>query len=113
MLDLDTRLMTNYYKSSGFYDAKVSSKLAKINEAGNAEIIYSIDEGERYIVKKISTNIDVVFDKLLRNISGIIILLLKLRKYLKIWMKLLKRITYSLWSIMLKSKLEINRLTLF
>ena len=63
LLDLDTRLMTNYYKSSGFYDAKVSSKLAKINEAGNAEIIYSIDEGERYIVKKISTNIDVVFDK--------------------------------------------------
>ena len=63
LLDLDTRLMTNYYKSSGFYDAKVSSKLAKINEAGNAEIIYSIDEGERYIVKKISTNIDIVFDK--------------------------------------------------
>ena len=63
LLNLDTRLMTNYYKSSGFYDAKVSSKLAKINEAGNAEIIYSIDEGERYIVKKISTNIDVVFDK--------------------------------------------------
>ena len=63
LLDLDTRLMTNYYKSSGFYDAKISSKLAKINKAGNAEIIYSIDEGERYIVKKISTNIDVVFDK--------------------------------------------------
>ena len=32
LLDLDTRLITNYYKSSGFYDAKVNSKLAKINE---------------------------------------------------------------------------------
>ena len=63
LLELDTRLITNYYKSSGFYDAKVSSKLAKINERGNAEIIYSIDEGQRYTVDKISTNIDDVFDK--------------------------------------------------
>ena len=63
LLELDTRLITNYYKSSGFYDAKVSSKLAKINERGNAEIIYSIDEGQRYTVDKISTNIDGVFDK--------------------------------------------------
>jgi len=62
-IDLDIRLMTNYYKSSGFYDIKINSKLAKINEKGQAELTYSIDEGPRYIVKKISTNIDNVFDK--------------------------------------------------
>ncbi len=63
LLDLDTRLITNYYKSSGFYDVKVNSKLAKINEDGKVELIYSIDEGKRYVIKKISTNIDKVFDK--------------------------------------------------
>ena len=63
LLDLDTRLITNYYKSSGFYDVKVSSKLAKINVDGNIELTYSIDEGNRYVIKKISTNIDKVFDK--------------------------------------------------
>lgn len=63
LLDLDTRLITNYYRSSGFYDAKVNSKLAKINDQGKAELIYSIDEGNRYSVKKISTKIDEVFDK--------------------------------------------------
>ena len=62
-IDLDTRLMTNYYKSSGFYDIKINSKLAKINEKGQAELVYSIDEGPRYIVEKISTKIDNVFDK--------------------------------------------------
>lgn len=63
LLDLDTRLITNYYRSSGFYDAKVNSKLAKINDQGKAELIYSVDEGNRYSVKKISTKIDEVFDK--------------------------------------------------
>ena len=43
--------MTNYYKSSGFYDIKINSKLAKINEKGQAELVYSIDEGPRYIVE--------------------------------------------------------------
>ena len=62
-LNLDIRLMTNYYKSSGFYDVKINSKLAKINSKGQAELIYSIDEGPRYTIKKISTNIDKVFDK--------------------------------------------------
>ena len=31
------------YKSSGFYDAKVNSKLAKINGNGNG-VVYSTDE---------------------------------------------------------------------
>ena len=30
ILDLDTRLLRNYYKSTGFYDVKISSKLAEI-----------------------------------------------------------------------------------
>ena len=63
LLDLDTRLIKNFYKSSGFYDVKVTSKLAKINEEGNAELLYIIDEGDRYTINKISTKIDEVFDK--------------------------------------------------
>ena len=30
---------------------------------GSADLIYSIDEGKRYTIKKISTNVDPVFDK--------------------------------------------------
>ena len=63
ILDLDTRLITNFYKSSGFYDAKVTSKLAKIEDTGYINLTYIIDEGQRYRIKKISTNVDKVFDK--------------------------------------------------
>ena len=63
LINLDIRLLNNYYKSLGFYDAKISSNLAKLIDAENAELIYSIDEGNRFIINKISTKVDKVFDK--------------------------------------------------
>ena len=63
LIELDKRLLSNYYKSLGFYDIRINSNFAQITEAGKAELIYSIDEGKRYTINKISTNIDEVFDK--------------------------------------------------
>ena len=63
LVNLDIRLLSNYYKSIGYYDVKVTSNSAEIKESGNVEIIYSIDPGIRYIIRKISTNVDPIFDK--------------------------------------------------
>ncbi len=63
LISLDVRLLTNYYKSLGFYDVKISSNLAELNKTGKAKLVYSIDEGKRYTISKISTNVDKVFDK--------------------------------------------------
>ena len=63
LIKLDTRLLLNYYKSIGFYDVKISSNFAELNDSGEAKLIYSIEEGVRYTINKISTNIDSVFDK--------------------------------------------------
>ncbi len=63
LINLDKRLLLNYYKSIGFYDVKLSSNFAQINNSESAELIYSIDEGSRYTINKISTNIDNSFDK--------------------------------------------------
>jgi len=64
LLRLDTRLLKNYYKSLGYYDVKISSQSAELKtESNEVEITYSIDAGNRYIIKKIITNADPVFDK--------------------------------------------------
>tara|TARA_B100001059_G_C17822625_1_gene579273 strand:+ start:401 stop:2632 length:2232 start_codon:yes stop_codon:yes gene_type:complete len=63
LINLDKRLLSNYYKSIGFYNVKISSNLAKIVNSEQAELIYSIDEGKRYTIGRISTNVDQVFDK--------------------------------------------------
>ncbi len=62
LINLDVRLLTNYYRSIGFYDVKVNSNLAELSDVGNASLVYSIDEGKRYTINKISTNIDQVYD---------------------------------------------------
>tara|TARA_X000001036_G_scaffold272236_1_gene252773 strand:+ start:1629 stop:3863 length:2235 start_codon:yes stop_codon:yes gene_type:complete len=64
LVDMDKRLLENYYKSNGYYDVKIQSNSAEINKKdGNIELIYSIDAGNRYIIKKIITNADPVIDK--------------------------------------------------
>ena len=63
LIQLDKRLLTNYYKSLGFYNVKVTSSVATIEDTEGAELIYSIDEGNRLIINKISTKVDKVFDK--------------------------------------------------
>ena len=63
LINFDLRLLTNYYKSIGFYDVKINSNLAEIINSEQAELIYSIDEGKRFTIEKISTNVDEVFDK--------------------------------------------------
>lgn len=66
-VELDLRLLTNYYKSIGYYDIKIDSNSAEFNQEGNIDLVYSIDAGERFVIEKISTNIDPVFDKKIFN----------------------------------------------
>ena len=62
LIDLDIRLLTNYYKSIGYYDVVINSKTAEINNENNINLTYSIDAGSRFIIDKITTNVDPVFD---------------------------------------------------
>ena len=57
LLELDTRLLRNYYKSSGFYDVKINSKSAQLSNTGEAELTFSIDEGKRYTINIINCKI--------------------------------------------------------
>ena len=62
-LELDKRLLTNYYKSIGYYDVKVLSEIVELQEDYQAEITFNINAGTRYRINKIRTNIDPVLDK--------------------------------------------------
>ena len=63
LINLDIRLLRNYYKSLGFYDVQVNSNSVEINKEKNVNLIYSIEEGKRYTINKISIKADPVFDK--------------------------------------------------
>ena len=63
LVNMDKRLLQNYYKSLGYYDVDITSNSAEITTSGDIELIYTIDAGQRYLIKKILTNADPVFDK--------------------------------------------------
>lgn len=63
LVNLDIRLLKNYYKSLGFYDVEITSNSAEINKNKNIDLIYSINAGKRYRINKISTKVDPTFDK--------------------------------------------------
>ena len=63
LINLDKRLLINYYKSIGYYDVRVTSSSVQVQDTKNVNIVYTIDAGQRYTIKKIGTNVDSVFDK--------------------------------------------------
>ena len=62
LVNLDLRLLENYYKSLGYYDVQITSNSAEIKTSGDINLIYSIEAGSRYFIKKIMINSDPVFD---------------------------------------------------
>jgi outer membrane protein insertion porin family len=62
-VQLDKRLLTNYYKSLGYYDVQVLSDSAEVKENALTILTYTINAGNRYRVYKISTNVNEVLDK--------------------------------------------------
>ena len=62
-IELDKRLLTNYYKSIGYYDVKVLSEIVELKEDFQAEITFNINAGTRYRISKISTKVDPVLEK--------------------------------------------------
>jgi outer membrane protein insertion porin family len=58
-IDIDKRLLENFYKSVGYYDVKIiSSNVTFEGGESGIELTYNIDAGSRYRISKFSTNID-------------------------------------------------------
>ena len=77
-IDLDKRLLTNYYKNKGFYDVKVESTFAKIYNNENFSLNFKINSGKKFYFNEIkftipddysSENFD-IFNKIFQKLSG-------------------------------------------
>jgi outer membrane protein insertion porin family len=62
-IELDKRLLINYYKSNGYYDVQVLSSNAEVSQKNLTNLTYTINAGTRYRINKISTNISEVLDE--------------------------------------------------
>ncbi len=62
-IELDKRLLKRYYLGKGYYDVQVLSSNVFFKEKEGIELTFSINAGKRYRIKKLSTDIQPVFDK--------------------------------------------------
>ena len=86
LINLDKRLLKNFYLNNGFYNAKVNSSFAKLVNDNEFELIFNIDPGKKFFFGDLSIILPNDFD--IKNYEKINILF-----------KDLKDKPYSLYSI--------------
>ena len=57
-IDLDKRLLINYYKSIGFYDVQILTTKAEVSETNDTTLTFNINAGTRYKINKISAKVN-------------------------------------------------------
>jgi outer membrane protein insertion porin family len=63
LIDLDNRLLKNYYLNKGYYDVKINSSFARMNIDESFELIYNIDAGKKFYFGNVNLVIPTDFDK--------------------------------------------------
>ncbi len=62
-LNLDQRLLKNFYLNKGFYDVKINASFAKLTNENEFELIYNIDENKKFYFDKTKLALPVDFDQ--------------------------------------------------
>ena len=62
-LNLDKNLLLNFYKDSGYYNAKVNDSFAQIIEDKYFDIVFNIDAGEKYYFNDLKLNLPSEYNK--------------------------------------------------
>ena len=57
LINLDVRLLLNYYKNLGYYKAKVNNSFAEFDEKGFFKLIFNVDAGDQYFFNDIKLNL--------------------------------------------------------
>ena len=62
-IELDKRLLTNFYKNNGFYNVKVSNSFVEFKNNNSFKLIYNIDSGEKFTFNKLDIILADDYDK--------------------------------------------------
>ena len=56
-INLDKRLLENYYKNLGYHKVKIINSFAEFNNEGNFKLIFNIDSGKQYYFNEFKLNL--------------------------------------------------------
>ena len=62
-IDLDKRLLENYYRNLGYHKVKVLNSFAEFNDQGYFKLIFNIDSGNQYFFNDLKLNLPPDYQK--------------------------------------------------
>ena len=68
-IDLDSRLLKNFYRNKGYYNVKIESSFAEYLEVGGFDLIFNINAGNKYFFNELNLVLPDDFDR--KNFSKI------------------------------------------
>ena len=57
LIDLDKRLLNNFYKNNGYYNVKILNSFAELDKEGFFKLTFNIDSGKKYFFNNLSLNL--------------------------------------------------------
>ena len=63
-IDIDKRLLKNFYLNKGYYNVEINSTFAKLVDDNKFELIFNINSGEKFYFGDLSLNLPNDFDEL-------------------------------------------------
>ena len=63
LINLDKRLLENYYKNNGYYEVKILNSFAELDNDGFFKIIFNIDSGKKYYFNNFTLKLPVDYDQ--------------------------------------------------
>ena len=62
-IELDKRLLTNFYKNNGFYDVKISNSFVEFKNNNAFKLVYNINSGKKFMFNKLNIILSDDYDK--------------------------------------------------
>ncbi len=63
-IELDKRLLINFYKNKGYFKAKIESETIEFDQNNNFKLIFKIDAGKKYFFNKFTINYPDNYDEI-------------------------------------------------
>ena len=63
LINLDKRLLENYYKDNGFYQVKILNSFAELNNDGSFKLVFNIDAGKKFYFNDFNLNLSEDYDE--------------------------------------------------
>ena len=70
LIDLDKRLLSNYFKNNGYFNVKIDNSFVEFDKNSNFNLIFNITPGKKYFFNNFSLNLPANYDeKLFKKIT--------------------------------------------